>query len=95
MHRAALTASAKKIRVPTWCAAAENDLTTESARVVCATAKAEGAPTELKIYPPFQHPTNPNPNAPGHALFSPTGVDLWKADVLAFLATHIAPPPRR
>ena len=58
-------------------------------------AKAAGAPTELKIYPPFQHPTNPNPNAPGHALFSPIGVDLWKADVLAFLVSHIGQPPRR
>jgi len=92
--RAALTQSAKKIRVPSWCGAAENDATTESARVICATAKAAGAQTDLKIYPPFEHPTNPNPNAPGHALFSPIGVDLWKADVLAFLAGHIGPPRR-
>ena len=93
--RTALTASAKKIRMPIWCGVAENDATTESARVICATAKAQGAQADVKIYPPFQHPTNPNPRAPGHALFSPIGVDVWKADVLAFLASHIGQPPRR
>lgn len=87
--RAELTASAKKIRVPMWCGAAENDATTENARVICATAKAAGAATELKIYPPFVHPTNPNPRAPGHALFAPIGVDVWKQDVLEFLARSV------
>ena len=84
--RTALTAAAKKIRVPMICMAAENDLTTESARVICATAKAAGAAAEVRIYPPFTHPTNPNPRAPGHALFAPIGVDIWKQDLLDFLA---------
>ena len=87
--RAALTAAAKKIRAPMWCAAAENDATTGSARVICATAKAAGAHADVKIYPPFEHPANPNPRAPGHALFSPIGVDVWKDDVLAFLARYL------
>jgi dienelactone hydrolase len=86
--RAELTAAAKTIRVPMICMAAENDLTTESARVICATAKAAGAAAETKIYPPFVHPTNPNPRAPGHALFAPIGVDIWKHDLLDFLAKH-------
>jgi dienelactone hydrolase len=88
--RAELTASAQKIRVPMWCGAAENDATTENARVICATAQAAGAATELKIYPPFVHPTNPNPRAPGHALFAPIGVDVWKQDVLEFLRRSVA-----
>jgi dienelactone hydrolase len=88
--REALTAAAKQIRAPMHCAAAENDATTESARVICATAKAAGAAAELKIYPPFTHPTNPNPRAPGHALFAPIGVDVWKQDVLEFLARTVA-----
>jgi hypothetical protein len=73
-----------------WCGAAENDATTENARVICATAKAAGAATELKIYPPFVHPTNPNPRAPGHALFAPIGVDVWKQDVLEFLTRYLS-----
>jgi len=84
--RTALTEAAKKIRVPMICMAAENDMTTESARVICATAKAAGAAAEVKIYPPFTHPTNPNPRAPGHALFASVGVDIWKQDLLDFLA---------
>jgi dienelactone hydrolase len=84
--RAALTAAAQKIRVPMICMAAENDLTTENARAICAAAKAAGAAAEVKIYPPFTHPTNPNPRAPGHALFAPIGVDIWKQDLLDFLA---------
>lgn len=87
--RAELIASARKIRVPMWCGAAENDATTENARVICGTANAAGAATELKIYPPFVHPTNPNPRAPGHALFAPIGVDVWKQDVLEFLTRYV------
>jgi hypothetical protein len=68
--------------------AAANDLTTENARVICDTARAAGASAEVKIYPPFTHPTNPNPRAPGHALFAAIGVDIWKQDLLDFLATH-------
>jgi dienelactone hydrolase len=88
--RAELIASGKKVRAPMWCGAAENDATTENARVICATAKAAGATTELKIYPPFVPPTNPNPRAPGHALFAPAGVDIWKQDVLEFLHRYLA-----
>jgi dienelactone hydrolase len=87
--RAALTAAASKIHVPMICMAAENDMTTENARVICDTAKASGANVEIKIYPPFTAPTNPNPRAPGHALFSPVGVDHWKQDLLDFLAKHV------
>jgi len=87
--RARLLVEAARIRAPMWCAAAENDATTDSARGICAAAKLSGATVELKIYPPFVHPTNPNPRAPGHALFAPVGVSVWKEDVLAFLATHV------
>lgn len=86
--RAELTSSAKQIRVPMLCAAAENDATTENVRDICATAKANGGTVELKIYPPFTHPTNPTPKAPGHALFAPIGVNVWKQDLLDFLAAH-------
>ena len=93
--RAALTAAAAKIRVPVWCAVAENDATTESARAICAAAKAAGARTTLTVYPPFTAVTVRPGGSPGHALFSPAGVPLWEKDALAFLAavTQSTPQP--
>lgn len=87
--RSALTAAARKITAPLQCMVAENDATTESARVICGAAKD----AELKVYPPFT-PTNPMREgvAPGHALFSPQGLSLWRADVLAFLEKRLRQP---
>jgi dienelactone hydrolase len=85
--RQALVAAAGKIRAPMLCMAAENDATTENARALCAAAKANGARVSVKIYPPFTSP-RANAAAPGHALFAPVGIDIWKADVLAFLRTR-------
>ena len=59
--QAALVAAAKKIRVPMACMAAENDATTESARVICATARAAGVPVEVKILPAVHAPHEPEP----------------------------------
>ncbi len=84
--RTALLAAAPKIRAPLACMAAENDATTENARRICAAAQAAGARTVLKIYPPYNGPVGRPGNPPGHALFGPGGADIWKADVLAFLA---------
>ena len=93
--RAALTAAASKIRVPVWCAVAENDATTESARAICAAANAAGARATLKVYPPFTAVNVRPGGSPGHALFSPAGVPLWEKDALAFLAdvTQSSPQP--
>ncbi len=89
--RAALTSAADKIAIPIQCLVAENDATTESARVVCAAAKK--APAELKVYPPFTPTRQMNPGAaPGHALFSPQGLPIWKSDVLAFLDKYVRGP---
>jgi dienelactone hydrolase len=89
--RAALTSAAAKIAIPIQCLVAENDATMESARAICAAARAAGA--ELKIYPPFtpEGPVRPGV-APGHALFSPQGLPLWKDDVLAFLRERMSRP---
>ena len=88
--RAALTSAAGKIKIPIQCLVAENDATTESARVVCASAKG---PAELKVYPPFTPVRQLVPGAaPGHALFSPQGLPIWKDDVLAFLDKHVRSP---
>jgi dienelactone hydrolase len=88
--RSALIAAARKIHVPSECAVAQNDLTTESARTICDTIKKNGAVTDLRIYPPFT-PTQPIPNTPpGHVIFGREGVAIWDKDVLAFLAAHMA-----
>jgi dienelactone hydrolase len=83
--RKALTDAAGKIRVSILCAVAENDATTESAREICAAAKAGGAEALLKIYPPFNSARERPGNPPGHAIFGPFGVELWQKDVLAFV----------
>ena len=85
--RTALLAAAAEIRVPTMCAVAQNDLTTESATALCAAAAAAGATTTVKIYPPFISGKERPGNAPGHALFSPLGVETWRADTVSFLAS--------
>jgi len=83
--RAALTAAASTIRTPTLCVVAENDATTESAEALCAAAKAAGAATTTKIYPPFNGGQQRPGSAPGHALFSPLGLNIWRDDTLQFL----------
>ena len=90
--RAALTEAASKIRVPLSCAVAENDLTTESASAICTAAKAAGASTALKIYPPFSGGKERPGNPPGHALFGPLGVSVWQKDTLDFLASVTRAP---
>jgi dienelactone hydrolase len=90
--RAALTEAAGRLRVPLSCSVAENDLTTESARGICAAASAGGAKTVLKIYPAFNSGRERPGNPPGHALFGPFGVDFWREDVLAFLAETTRTP---
>lgn len=85
--RAALLAAAPNIHVPTWCGAAENDATTENARLLCGAIARAGVPTTVKIYPPFAGPAAKSSAPPaGHAVFAPAGVDVWEQDVLTFAA---------
>lgn len=83
--RKTLVAAAAKIRAPMLCMAAQNDATTENVRAICGAVKANGTRASVIIYPPFSNPQASNPAAPGHGVFTFTGVDTWKADVLAFL----------
>ncbi|HUL75428.1 MAG TPA: alpha/beta fold hydrolase [Vicinamibacterales bacterium] len=87
--RRRLSEWARALRMPTVCMDAENDATTEAVKTVCDTARAAGAPAEIKIYPAFAPTTNPDNIAPGHLIFSPQGVALWREDVLAFLRAHL------
>jgi dienelactone hydrolase len=58
---------------------AENDVTTTPSRELFAVRKALGRQAEIGIYPAFGTSTRD-----GHA-FPYRGVDIWKADVQAFL----------
>ncbi|AKC10769.1 MULTISPECIES: alpha/beta hydrolase family protein [Rhizobium/Agrobacterium group] len=58
---------------------AENDVTIAHSRELFAARKAVGRPAEIRLYPVFGHSVRD-----GHA-FPYRGVDIWKADILAFL----------
>jgi dienelactone hydrolase len=88
--REALLDAAGRLRMPVQCSVAENDATTESAKQICAKAKAAGASTSLKVYPAFT-PRQPSDTPPGHLLFGAEGVELWEKDVLTFLETALRP----
>ncbi|HKF23308.1 MAG TPA: alpha/beta fold hydrolase [Candidatus Angelobacter sp.] len=88
--RQELLASAEKIKTSMVCMAAKNDATTENVRSICAKAQAHGAATDVIIYPPFTDARFDNPTAPGHAIFF-YGVDIWRQDVLNFLAKYLKP----
>jgi dienelactone hydrolase len=88
--RDALIAAAGKTRTPMLCMAARNDATTQNATQICGTAKRHGVEADVIIYPPFT-PTTPVNIAPGHIIFSQQGVELWRNDVLTFLAKHLTP----
>lgn len=91
--RQALTAAAAQLRIPIYCTVAENDASTESAKTICATASTAGAKATVKVYPAFTGGRERPGNPPGHALFGPAGVSLWRDDLLAFLAGALRAPP--
>ena len=88
--RDVLLEAAGRIRVPMQCLVAANDATTESAKQICAKARAAGSATSLTVYPPFT-PKQPSDIAPGHLLFGIEGVGLWEKDVLTFVAGVLRP----
>jgi dienelactone hydrolase len=85
----ALMAAAAGIKVPMLCAVAENDATTESARRLCARAAAAGSKTTVKVYPPYTE--SDRVTAPGHALFAPRGLPVWRDDLMRFLSDTLKP----
>jgi dienelactone hydrolase len=92
--RRALVEGAGRIRIPMLCMVARNDATTESATAICGAAKAHGSSARAIVYPPFNDPRARNAAAPGHALFTFMGVDVWKKDLLDFLSSQLALKPK-
>jgi dienelactone hydrolase len=93
--RSALVAAAEKVTTPTLLLVAENDRTTASITAVGEALARRGVTHRVVIYPPFA-PREPSlaDRAPGHQVFSARGVAVWERDVLEFLASYLAGPPR-
>jgi len=86
--RSALIEAAGKSKTPTLFMVAKNDRTTSSATTLAGIFQKRNAPHSLVIYEPFS-PPQPTKAAPGHALFSAQGTDLWEKDVIEFLGRHL------
>jgi dienelactone hydrolase len=92
--RAKLKDAAGKIHVPLLSMVAENDATTDAMKAIDH-ALPKKTPHQAKVYPAF-HPRQPSPRvADGHMVFSREGVEVWKADVLAWLEQCRAPAGRK
>ena len=86
--RNALMAAAEKSTTPTLLMVAKNDRTTSSVTTLADIFKKRNTPHTLVIYEPFS-PPQPTRAAPGHALFSVQGTDLWEKDVIEFLGRYL------
>jgi dienelactone hydrolase len=86
--RNALMATAEKSTTPTLLMVAKNDRTTSSVTTLADIFKKRNTPHTLMIYEPFS-PPQPTRAAPGHALFSVQGTDLWEKDVIEFLGRYL------
>lgn len=89
--RGALTGWAKTLKMPVLCMDAANDATTDAVKAVCDAVRRGGSPAELKIYPAFTPPSNPDNIAPGHLIFTAPGLPNWRDDALAFLSASMGP----
>ena len=56
--RETLLDAAERLRMPVQCLVAANDATVESAKQICARAKAAGAPAVFTLYPAFTPPSS-------------------------------------
>jgi dienelactone hydrolase len=86
--REALMAAAEKAATPTLLLVAQNDRTTASIATLAEVYKQRGVSHRMVIYEPFM-PQRAGAGAPGHAVFSEQGMDVWKADVLEFLGRYL------
>ncbi len=46
-------------------------------------------PQELIVYPPFTPNGDSGGPHPGHYLFGPEGLNIWKADLLKFIGPRL------
>lgn len=82
--QAALIEAAGKSTTPTLFMVAKNDRTTASVTTLADIFEKRNVPHRLVVYDSFT-PAQAGRGAPGHALFSSQGVNVWENDVLDFL----------
>jgi len=88
--RRALIAAAEKTTTPTLLLVAENDRTTDSITTLGAIFEKRGIEHRTVIYAPFLASEQTFASGPlGHRLFSAQGVNVWRRDVLEFLARYL------
>ena len=86
--RGALISAAEKSTTPTLFMVAKNDRTTSSITTLAEIFKTRNFPHQLVVYEPFT-PTRGGAAAPGHAIFSSQGANLWEKDVVEFLGRYL------
>ncbi|MBV8538682.1 MAG: prolyl oligopeptidase family serine peptidase [Alphaproteobacteria bacterium] len=90
--RQALEDAAAQAQAPVLLLDAANDATTDSITHLDRVLADRNLPHEAKIYPPFVPQRRGWVGAPGHAIFGPEGLPIWRADVLTFLDRYTAAP---
>jgi carboxymethylenebutenolidase len=76
-----------KARAPMFLLQAENDYSLGPSEILGAELERKGEPNRARVYPPY----GPD-HASGHGAFACRGMDVWGADVCAFLAGALAVP---
>ena len=86
--RNALVQAAESSTTPTLFMVARNDRTTSSITTLAEIFKDRGIPQQTLIYDAFT-PNRGAWAAPGHAVFSEQGTDVWENDLLQFLDRYL------
>jgi dienelactone hydrolase len=87
--RSALRAAAEKSATPTLFAVAKNDRTTASITTLAEIYDQRGVPQRTIIYQSFTPSKGSRGLAPGHAIFSAQGANIWTQDVVEFLNRYL------
>jgi dienelactone hydrolase len=87
--RKALISAAEQSSTPTLLMVAKNDRTTDSITTLADVYQKRAVPHQLLIYDAFTPPRGGVGRAPGHALFSASGANLWEGDVVKFLDKYL------
>jgi dienelactone hydrolase len=87
--REALVDAARKAQAPVFLMVAENDRTTQSISALDRVLAERGWPHQTRIFPPFHPSRGGIPGAPGHAVFSREGTQVWRDEAVAFFDRYL------
>jgi carboxymethylenebutenolidase len=85
-----LERAVRSARAPMFLLQAENDYSLGPSEILGAELERKGAPNLVRVYPPYGHD-----QASGHGAFARHGMDVWGADVCAFLDEALTAGRRR